>query len=168
MASSNDENVDELIQSAMESISRIREVTSALPIPNRSSNRCRQNTASELTRLFPTFRSASETRHRAAGPSNNNTTRCSPPRKRRRGNSSEVPSKKNIIHKDLVILKNSQTTKVPTHKARLALEKKGRVVHDFPFNRKWNEYELCAAVEKEMPSLLGTEYEFLKVNPLTI
>ena len=53
--------------------------------------------------------------------------------------------------------------KVPTHQTRLKLESKGRIIHDFAFDRDWPEWRLRSAIEEEMPMLMTVEYEFLKV-----
>ena len=68
-----------------------------------------------------------------------------------------------VVHKDVIFVSDAWQTKVPTHKTRLALEKKGRVIHNFPFKTDWDQFELCAAVERELPVLATRDYEFLKV-----
>ena len=40
--------------------------------------------------------------------------------------------------------------KVPTHKARLALDKKGGLFQDYAFSTKWDGCELCTAMETEI------------------
>ena len=84
MAGSNDNSVGELIKSAMESISCIREGASAVPIPNPSSNRWGQTEQSEITRLFPAFRPASEARLLPAATRTNNPAHFRPSPKCRR------------------------------------------------------------------------------------
>ena len=58
--------------------------------------------------------------------------------------------KKNIIRKDLIILSTFHTMKVPAHKARLALDRRGGLVQDYAFSTKWDGCVLCTAMETEM------------------
>lgn len=99
-------------------------------------------------------RGATANQRRPANNSSRPTTRSSSNNKKKRTK---------LVHKDIIFIFDPTVTKVPTHKTRLRLESKGRVIHDFAFDRDWEEYRLRSAIEEELPMLMNVEYEFLKV-----
>ena len=125
--------------------------------------------ASEVSRLFPTFRSVNggqQSRQSSQRGVLVNSRRRRPlgtDHNRKIINKKKKKQRSRIIHKDVIFVSDAFQTKVPTHRTRLALEKKGRVIHDFPFKTDWDQFELRAAVERELPVLATRDYEFLKV-----
>lgn len=176
---------ERLITNAIDCISRLREMRPVMTNPGVTAPE-QPTVASEIVRLFPTFASSrpshsatSTTTRPGLRPgtrSNENAgnRNCSSTNEMRRmpTNSSRprAPGNKKkgrppkSVHKDLIFILNPAQTKVPTHKSRLRLERKGRVIHDYAFDRSWEEYRLRSAIEEEMPMLMNKEYEFLKVS----
>ena len=184
---------DGMITNAIECISRLREIQPAVTNPGviaNNNNAEQPSVASELGRLFPTFANSRSGQPATSTRSNENAGNMNSPsssqgsnqrsREVRRGvtanqrrptnNSSRPRSSSNnkkkrtkLVHKDLIFILDPAVTKVPTHKTRLRLESKGRVIHDFAFDKDWEEYRLRSAIEEELPMLMNREYEFLKV-----
>ncbi|XP_028393307.1 uncharacterized protein LOC114517709 [Dendronephthya gigantea] len=159
--------VDGLITNAIESISRLREMRPA--INNAQQTQPSPTMASEIVRLFPTFQHAASPATNANRNQVQNLDRQRVSNNKRRHTKvlpsrSKIPKKKKLVHKDIVFIFNPSVDKVPTHQTRLRLEKKGRIIHDFPFDRDWVEWQMCSAIEQEMPMLANGEYEFLKAS----
>jgi len=112
----------------------------------------------ELASRFPTFRSSYNPRisgKRSAfgvkGPTS------------KRGR----PSASTIVHKDLIIIPDPNMDQVPTHKKRIHLEEKGLVVHEFPFHRNWDAFQLKLEIRKQLPKD-DIMFEFVKVFSFTL
>lgn len=73
------------------------------------------------------------------------------------------PSTSNIVYRDLVIIPNPETKKVPTHKARVALEKNRLIVSGFPFDRSWDAATLKCNIELQLPKR-HVLFEYMKVR----
>ena len=167
-ANETSQNMDGLITNAFESISRLRDMRPA--INNAQQVQALPTMASEVVRLFPTIQHAASNMNRNHGRNltarqgGSGNKRCQaklPP------SNKKMPKKKKLLHKDIVFIFNPAVDKVPTHQTRLRLEKKGRIIHDFAFDRDWMEWRLHSAIEEEMPMLANGEYEFLKVTICT-
>ena len=61
------------------------------------------------------------------------------------------PATSNIVYRDLVIIPDPGTKKVPTHNAHVALEKNKLIVSDFPFDRSWDAVTLKSNIRKQLP-----------------
>eukprot|EP00112_Aurelia_sp_Birch-Aquarium-sp1_P018322 Seg4355.5 transcript_id=Seg4355.5/GoldUCD/mRNA.D3Y31 product="hypothetical protein" protein_id=Seg4355.5/GoldUCD/D3Y31 len=56
------------------------------------------------------------------------------------------------VNRDLVIIPNPNTTKVPSHGSHLKLETRGFVIHEFPICRSWDADKLRNQIEKHLPN----------------
>ena len=65
--------------------------------------------------------------------------------------------------KDIVLIPNPKHDKVPTHNARVELERKGFVIHEFPFDKEWNATMLRRKIEEQFPQLEWRLFEYMKV-----
>lgn len=159
-------NVDGLITNAIESISRLREMRPAMS--NVQQAQPWPTMASEVVRLFPTFQQTALNINRDVNNGRNQDIRRGGGANKRRHTkvkalTSNKEKKRKLVHKDIVFLFDPSVDKVPTHNTRLRLENKGRIIHDFAFERDWEEWRVRSAIEEEMPMLANGEYEFLKV-----
>ena len=71
-------------------------------------------------------------------------------------------TKKDIVHKDVVLLPSPDTKSVPRHQARCRLENNGFVVHAFPVDKSLQEEDLRAQIREVFPALKETDFEFVK------
>ena len=62
------------------------------------------------------------------------------------------PGTSNIVYRDLVIIPDPETKKVPTHNACVALEKNKLIVSGFPFDRSWDAVTLKSNIRKQLPN----------------
>eukprot|EP00794_Sanderia_malayensis_P000831 gene831-123_t len=53
--------------------------------------------------------------------------------------STATKSKDKIVHKDLILIPDPDADKVPMHGKRIELATNGYVIHEFPFQKSWNE-----------------------------
>lgn len=106
--------------------------------------------AAQLRNLFPTFGKRS-----FGGKSSN--SKCvkgkKPPAKK---------AKKDVVHKDVVLLPSPDTKSVPTHQTRCRLENNGFVIHGFPVDKSLQEDDLRAQIRELFPPLAETDFEFVK------
>ncbi|XP_068684889.1 uncharacterized protein [Montipora foliosa] len=102
-----------------------------------------------LANLFPTLGSNRDSRRRGSSKS----VRPKQPKKSARGRPT-----KNLVYKDLVVLRSQKINKVSTHTTRLHLEKRELVCHEFPFDKSWDANALKAAILNRFPKLLVFEY----------
>ena len=173
MAAGQNANIDQIITNAIQSISRLREMQPGTTTST-SSQQPSPTMASEVVRLFLTLQSQSSMLPNIAsgsGACGRQVNQCASVSRRRNARPRPAPypvkrknKKSKPVHKDIVLILNPSVIKVPTHKKRLKLESQGRVIHDFAFDRDWNEEELRCLIEQEMPILINQEYEFLKVE----
>ena len=70
-------------------------------------------------------------------------------------------AKKDVVHKDVILLPSPDTTSVPTHQTRCRLENNGFIVHAFPLDKSLQE-ELRAQIRELFPPLAETDFEFVK------
>ena len=73
------------------------------------------------------------------------------------------PQTKTIIYKDLVIIPNPDTTRVPTHANRVDLETKGLIVSEFLFDKSWDASTLKEKVREQLPQTY-LPFQFVKVR----
>ena len=73
------------------------------------------------------------------------------------------PATSNIVYRDLVIIPDPGTKKVPTHNARVALEKNKLIVSGFPFDRSWDAVTLKSNIRKQLPNQ-DMLFQYVKVN----
>ena len=106
--------------------------------------------AAQLRNLFPTVGK------RSFGAKSSNS-KCikgkKPPAKK---------AKKDVVHKDVVLLPSPDTKSVPTHQTRCRLENNGFVVHAFPVDKSLQEEDLRAQIRELFPPLAETDFEFVK------
>ena len=134
---------------------------------------------SELSRRFPSYRPAGLSPTTSSSSSDNVTNnRRLPSIAKRRGprsrSSSKTTSKassakrgrpaaSNIVYRDLVIVPDPATKKVPTHSARVALEKNKLIVSGFPFDRSWDATSLKSNIRKQLPHQ-DMLFQYVKVS----
>lgn len=92
------------------------------------------------------------------------STRSQPSRKRKR--TVDTPAK--VIYKDLVFIPDPEEQQVPTHNARVTLETEGKIIHGFPVNTEWDARSLRRKICDQIPELLFSEFEYVKVINLTV
>ena len=123
---------------------------------------------SELSSMFPSYR---------PGGSNANAhvnqvkrpaaaSRQTSSKKRRINNGSGKrgrPGSTSIVHRDLVIIPNPSTKKVPTHAARVALEKNKLVLSGYPFDKAWDAATLKSNIRKQIPGEFML-FEYVKAS----
>ena len=106
--------------------------------------------AAQLRNLFPTVGK------RSFGAKSSNS-KCikgkKPPAKK---------AKKDVVHKDVVLLPSPDTKSVPTHQTRCRLENNGFVVHAFPVDKSLQEEDLRTQIRELFPPLAETDFEFVK------
>ena len=71
-------------------------------------------------------------------------------------------AKKDVVHKDVILLPSPNTTSVPTHQTQGWLEDNGFVVHVFPLDKSLQEEDLRAQIRELFPPLAETDFEFVK------
>ena len=94
----------------------------------------------ELQRLFPTLRNTNAHDHGQAAVFRSTQVAARGGKRRRqapRVNESSKRAKKPVC-KDIVLIPNPKQDKVLTHNARVELERKGFVIHEFPFDKEMN------------------------------
>ena len=72
-------------------------------------------------------------------------------------------SSKTIVHKDLVIIPNPNTSQVPSHVSKVKLEERGLIIHQLPFNKDWTHLDLKRNIESQPPRD-DIMFEYLKVR----
>lgn len=106
--------------------------------------------AAQLTNLFPTVGKRS-----FAGKScNTKSVKGKKPLPKK--------AKKDVVHKDVVLLPSPDTKSVSTHQTRCRLENNGFVVHAFPVDKSLQEEDLRAQIREMFPPLAETDFEFVK------
>ena len=74
--------------------------------------------------------------------------------KKRRGNADSGkrgrPGSTSIVHRDIVIIPDPDTKKVPTHAAPVSLEKNKLVLSSYPFDRSWDAATLKSNIRKQI------------------
>lgn len=176
-----------LLQEAFDQIARLTGVNLSDNRPlNASSNAPVSNSVSmELSRRFPSLRMPADSTPQSsvtpatpratssttsinssnrARSSHSSSTRSQPSRKRKR--TVDTPSK--VIYKDLVFIPDPEEQQVPTHNARVTLETEGKVIHGFPVNTEWDARSLRREICDQIPELLFSEFEYVKVINLTV
>ena len=121
----------------------------------------REGVASELRRAFPTLRR--EAGQRASGSWRDNRPRTSSSRKRQAASSRSSTTTK-PVYKDLILIPNPSTDKVPMHNNRIKLEKRGFVVHEFPFEKHWNDSYLEEKILHAFKDKGLMAFEYVKVS----
>ena len=92
-----------------------------------------RNVNHELQRLFPTLRRSNEQASPSSfRPAEHLTVRGGKKRKRQTRTANANCKKAKPVFKDIVLIPNPKHDRVPTHSARLELERKGLVIHEFP------------------------------------
>jgi hypothetical protein len=111
----------------------------------------------ELCNLFPSLK--------GKGPKRKpQSSACSTPFKRaKQPTTAKQQRDKPPVFKDLVLIPNPNISTVPTHNTRIDFQRRGLVINEFAFQRKWDEKELKSNIEKQFPQLIWGQYEFLKV-----
>ena len=71
-------------------------------------------------------------------------------------------AKKDVVHKDVILLPSPNTMSVPTHQTRCRLENNGFVVHTFPLDKSLQEEDLRVQIRELFPPLAETDFEFVK------
>ena len=71
-------------------------------------------------------------------------------------------AKKDVVHRDFVLLPSPDTKSVPTRQTRCPLENNGFVVHAVPVDKSLQEEDLPAQVRELFPPLTETDFEFVK------
>ena len=71
-------------------------------------------------------------------------------------------TKKDIVHKDVVLLPSLDTRSVPTHQMRCRLENNGFVIHAFPVDKSLQETDFRAQIKDLFPHLGETNFDFVK------
>ena len=125
---------------------------------------------SELSSRFPSYRPSDSSNH-SNGNSNvfNHVQQpvASRQNKKRRRNADSGkpgrPGSTSIVHRDLVIIPNPDTKKVPTHAARVSLEKNKLVLSGYPFDRSWDAATLKSNIRKQIPGQCML-FEYVKVS----
>ena len=135
---------------------------------------------SELSRRFPSYRpgrllqsnssTSASSSSNAAGSSSNqgrrpfsNKKRGPPAKTTSKASKRGRPATSNIVYRDLVIIPDSGTKKVPTHNARVALEKNKLIVSGFPFDRSWDAVTLKSNIRKQLPNQ-DMLFQYVKVS----
>ena len=120
-----------------------------------------RNVNHELQRLFPTLRRSNE---QASRPVEHVTVRGGKKRKPQTPKGIANCKKAKPVFKDIVLIPNQKHDRVPTHSARLELERKGLVIHEFPFDREWDGSTLKRKIEEQFPQLEWRLFEYMKVR----
>ena len=124
-----------------------------------------RNVNHELQRLFPTLRRSNEqTSPSSFRPVEHLTVRGGKKRKRQTSKAIANCKKAKPLFKDIVLIPNPKHDRVPTHSARLELERKGLVIHEFPFDREWDGSTLKKKIEEQFPQLGWRLFEYMKVR----
>ena len=135
---------------------------------------------SELSRRFPSYRPGRllQSNSSTSASSSSNATNSSsnqgrrPLSNKKRGPPAKTTSKaskrgrpvtSNIVYRDLVIIPDSGTKKVPTHNARVALEKNKLIVSGFSFDRFWDAVTLKSNIRKQLPNQ-DMLFQYVKVS----
>lgn len=71
-------------------------------------------------------------------------------------------AKKDVVHKDVILLPSPNTRSLPTHQTRCRLENNGFVVHAFPLDKSLQEEDLRAQIRELFPPLAEIDFEFVK------
>ena len=71
---------------------------------------------------------------------------------------------KKPVSKDIVLIPNPKQDKVPTHNALVELERKGFVIHEFPFDKEWDATMLKRKIEEQFPQLEWRLFEYMKLR----
>ena len=135
---------------------------------------------SELSRRFPSYRpgrllqsnsstSASSSSNAASSSSNqgrrpfSNKKRGPPAKTTSKASKRGRPATSNIVYRDLVIIPDPGTKEVPTHNARVALEKNKLIVSGFPFDRSWDAVTLKSNIRKQLTNQ-DMLFQYVKVS----
>lgn len=170
-----DDRRTNLLQDAFDQIARLTGVSLSENRPvNPSNNAPASNSVSmELSRRFPSLRmpagptsvstaTSSATSINSANRATftrSSSTRSQASRKRKR--TVDKPSK--VVYKDLVFIPDPEEEQVPTHTARVTLETDGKVIHGFPVDMEWDARSLRRKICDQIPELLFSEFEYVKV-----
>lgn len=150
-------------------IQRLASLSSSSPqtTTSRNSHRYGENSVSplreELSQRFPTLTYGMPHRSRSVGGQSLSKRRRAPTRSVSSLVKRGRPASKSFAYKDLVIIPDPQTSRVPTHKNRVELEKKGLVVSEFPFDKSWDPTTLKEKVKEQLP-MSFLPFEFVKVR----
>jgi len=144
-----------------------RVAASATSASTNAGNPDRQTTIrSELSRRFPSYRPAGLLPTASSSSDDVPNNGRQPSSGKRRGPRSRTSSKttykasstkrgrpaaSNIVYRDLVMVPDPATKKVPTHSARVALEKNKLIVSGFPFDRSWDATSFKSNIRKQLP-----------------
>lgn len=71
---------------------------------------------------------------------------------------------KKPVGKDIVLIPNPKHDKVPTHSARVELEKNGFVIHESPFDKEWDYTMLKRKLDEQFPQMKWSLFEYMKVR----
>lgn len=71
-------------------------------------------------------------------------------------------AKKDVVHKDVVLLPSPDRKSVPTHQTRCRLENNGFVVHAFPVDKSLQEEDLRTQIREMFSPHAETDFEFVK------
>ena len=179
------QDLGKILVSALERISNLRD----LPEPSTSqSPPSNSSIATGMARLFPSLRGTIQNNSIKLGELDDRVDSVALPRRqdipcrsgisnRKRTNPALQTCSKNKakrttkslsamsvkpVNKDLVFIPDKSISSVPTHKDRLELESQGYIIHGFPFQRRWSEFELKCEIIRQFPQLEITGFEFLK------
>ena len=114
----------------------------------------------ELERLFPSLTNTNGCHHGQAAAFRSTQVAARGGKRRRQTLRVNENSKRvqKPVCKDIVLIPNPKHDKVPTHNARVELERKGFVIHEFPFDKEWDATMLKRKIEERFPQL---EWRFL-------
>ena len=112
--------------------------------------------AAELAKRFPSYNARGGTSSRKRPLTSNSSNSMA------RGKKNGRPSK-TIVHKDLVIIPNPNTSQVPFHVSKVKLEERGLIIHQLPFNKDWTHLDLKRNIESQLPRD-DIMFEYLKVR----
>ena len=112
--------------------------------------------AAELAKRFSSYNARGGTSSRKRPLTSNSSNSMA------RGKKNGRPSK-TIVHKDLVIIPNPNTSQVPSHVSKVKLEERGLIIHQLPFNKDWTHLDLKRNIESQLPRD-NIMFEYLKVR----
>lgn len=157
-----------VIETALNALQNLRREHVGAPSVTRVANP-REGVASELRRAFPTLRrdagqSSSASSWPARRTCSSITSRPTSSSRRRQATASRSSMTAKPVYKDLILIPNPNTDKVPMHNNRVKLEKRGFVVHEFPFEKHWNDSFLEEKILHAFKDKDLMAFEYVKVN----
>ena len=170
------DNLAAACQKAAEALHSLQNITSedlSRMASSTSTSPSAPSLCSELSARFPSYRPSSSSNGNANVHANNFqrpvVSQSSKKRRKKAGPGESGkrgrPGSTSIVHRELVIIPNPDTKKVPTHAARVALEKNKLVVSGFPFDRSWDAVSLKSNIRKQLPGQYMS-FEYVKASEM--